>query len=415
MTDKTTDEITELTSDIVRIEDPAFYFDDAPAVYPRLQADHPVFYYEPLDIFVLTRHEDIKEAARRPEIFSSARGLHLHELRLEPEERERYRTLFDPAGEQFAYADPPRHRELRAVASRSFAPRAIAHLTERMEEQVATLLGRIEPGRAVDFVDAVAAPLPIKVAEELIGLPAGHDDEIRAWSDALESLKLVRGPAEIGEAVAQFGTMNDFFREQIAYKRKYPGTDLISTLLAAELDGAPLSEPNLLIYCSTFLAAGSDTTRSLLSGMAHALAVHPDQLARLHDDPALLDRAVEESLRWTTPARGFARTAVTDTKIHDTTIKAGQRVYLLFDAGNRDASVFDAPWTYDIGRSTSALHLAFGFGVHLCIAAHLARLEARVLFRALLDRFEHIELAGEPRPIRQVLRNGWYEMPLAFS
>lgn len=402
-----------LNVDDVRIEDPDFYFEERRESYDRLHADRPVFYYEPLDVFVLTKHEDIKEAARRPEIFSSAHGLHLHELRLTPEEVEVYATLHGP-GEQFAYADPPRHRELRGVATRNFAPKPLARLGEQVRRDSAELVGKIEPGEPLDFVEDIAAVLPIRVAEALIGLPSGYDADIRRWSDALESLKLIHGAEDIRAAIRQFSEMRDFFRAQFVIKRANPGEDLISTLLASQLDGKPISEDSLLTYCSTFLAAGSDTTRSLLAGMALALAEHPDQLEKLKANPDLLEGAIEESLRWVTPARGFLRTALQDTQVRGVDIKAGQRVYLLYDAGNRDAEVFADPWTYDIERPNASAHLAFGYGPHLCIAAHLARLEARELYGALLDSFDRIEVAGEIIEIRQLLRNGWVHLPLSF-
>jgi cholest-4-en-3-one 26-monooxygenase len=402
-----------LNVDDVRIEDPDFYFEERRESYDRLHADRPVFYYEPLDVFVLTKHEDIKEAARRPEIFSSAHGLHLHELRLTPEEVEVYATLHGP-GEQFAYADPPRHRELRGVATRNFAPKPLARLGEQVRRDSAELVGKIGPGEPLDFVEDIAAVLPIRVAEALIGLPSGYDADIRRWSDALESLKLIHGAENIRAAIRQFSEMRDFFRAQFVIKRANPGEDLISTLLASQLDGKPISEESLLTYCSTFLAAGSDTTRSLLAGMALALAEHPDQLEKLKANPDLLEGAIEESLRWVTPARGFLRTALQDTQVRGVDIKAGQRVYLLYDAGNRDAEVFADPWTYDIERPNASAHLSFGYGPHLCIAAHLARLEARELYGALLDSFDRIEVAGEIIEIRQLLRNGWVHLPLSF-
>jgi cytochrome P450 len=403
-----------LTKESVRLEDPDFYFEGRRESYERLHAECPVYYYEPLDLFVLTKHEDIREAARRPEIFSSSRGLHLHQLRLTPSEVEAYATLY-AGGEQFAFADPPRHRELRGVATRAFAPRTLARLGDQVRRDVAELTGRIEPGRSLDFVDEVAAVLPIRVAATLIGLPSGHDTDIRRWSDALEAMKLVRGADDIHATVRQFSEMSEFFRAQFTVKRADPGDDLISTLLAAQLDGKPLSEPNLLTYCSTFLAAASDTTRSLLAGMALALAEHPDQLSKLKANPDLLEGAIEESLRWTTPARGFLRTALTDTQVRGVDIKAGQRVYLLYDAGNWDAEVFADPWEYDIERPNAHAHLGFGYGPHLCIAAHLARLEARELYGALLDSYDTIKVTGEVIEIRQLLRNGWVHLPLSFS
>jgi cytochrome P450 len=403
-----------LSADDVRIEDPDFYFEGRRESYERLHAESPVFYYEPLDVFVLTKHEDIRQAARRPEVFSSAHGLHLHQLRLTPEEVEVYATLYG-AGEQFAFADPPRHKELRGVATRVFAPRSLERLGQQVRQDVAELVGKIEPGRRLDFVEEVAAVLPIRVAVALIGLPDGHDADIRRWSDALESLKLIHGADNIRAAIRQFSEMDDFFRKQFVIKRANPGEDLISALLAAQLDGEPIGEANLLTYCSTFLAAGSDTTRSLLTGMALALAEHPDQMRKLRENPALLDGAIEESLRWTTPARGFLRTALTDTQVRGVDIKAGQRVYLLYDAGNRDAEVFADPWAYAIERPNASSHLGFGYGPHLCIAAHLARLEARELYGPLLNAFARVEVSGPVTEIRQLLRNGWLHAPLTFT
>lgn len=403
-----------LTAEDIRIEDPDFYFEGRREIYERLHAECPVFYYDPLDVFVLTKHEDIRQAARRPEIFSSAHGLHLHQLRLTPEETEVYATLYG-SGEQFAYADPPRHRELRGVATRIFAPRALERLGAQVKREVAQLVGKIKPGQSLDFVEEIAAVLPIRVAVALIGLPDGRDADIRRWGDALESLKLVHGADNIRAAVRQFAEMHEFFLAQFAVKRADPGEDLISTLLAAQLDGKPISEPTLLAYCSLFLAGGSDTTRSLLTGMALALAEHPDQLKKLKENPDLLDGAIEESLRWTTPARGFLRTAMVDTQVRGVDIRAGQRVYLLYDAGNRDAEVFEDPWTYDIERPNAIAHLGFGYGPHLCIAAHLARLDARELYRPLLRAFDKIEVTGEVTEIRQLLRNGWVRAPLTFS
>jgi cytochrome P450 len=407
--------MTTLTADDVRIEDPEFYATDREEIYARLHAETPVFYYAPLDTFVLTKFDDIREAARHPEIFSSAQVLHLHQLRLTPEEVAVYSTLYDQAGEQFAFADPPRHRELRQVVARSFAPKALAKWTEATRNHVDELVGKIKDDEEVDFVEQVAALLPIRLAQDLIGLPAGNEAQIRMWSDALESMKLIKSPDALREVVAQFATMNDFFRAQILAKRENLGDDLISSLLTAELDGAPIPEVTLLIYCSTFLAAGSDTTRSLLSGMALALADHPDQLAQVRRDRSLVDGVVEESLRWTTPARGFLRTATRDTEIRGVEIKAGQRVYLLYDAGNRDAEVFPDPWRFDIERPNANQHLSFGHGVHLCIAAHLARLEARTLLNAMLDRFSTFGRAGDPVEIRQLLRAGWVELPMRFA
>jgi cytochrome P450/ferredoxin len=189
----------------------------------------------------------------------------------------------------------------------------------------------------------------------------------------------------------------------------------MSVLLSEELDGAPLSEPRLLTYCHQVLSVGNDTTRSLLASFAIALAQHPDQRDLLAADRTLMPAAIEEALRWSTPGRGFVRTATRDTEIAGRPIRAGQRIYLLYAAGNFDPAVFPHPRRFDIRRDTDQPHMAFGFGPHVCIAAQLVRLVTALLFGELLDRYPRFELAGRPEPIRHVLRNGWLTAPIVFG
>src|ERR1700689_4605335 len=277
-------------AELVRLEDPGFYLDPHP-VYDRMRREQPVYYYPPLDIFVLTRHADMREAARRPD----------------------------------------------------------------------------------------------------------------------------SSQAQLRQAATVFGEMNGFLLGQFDAKRASPGDDLMSVLLGEELDGAPLSAPRLLTYCHQVLSVGNDTTRSLLASFAIALAQHPDQLDLLAADRTLMPAAIEEALRWSTPGRGFVRTATRDTEIAGRQIRAGQRIYLLYAAGNFDPAVFPQPRRFDIRRDTDQPHLAFGFGPHVCLAAQLVRLVTALLFGALLDRYPRFELAGPPEPIRHVLRNGWRSPPIVFG
>jgi cytochrome P450 len=222
-------------------------------------------------------------------------------------------------------------------------------------------------------------------------------------------------PAELRAAAAEFKQMNAFFLSEFDRKRNDPGDDLVTTLLDATLDGEKLSDARLLTYCALVLASGAETTRSLLAGMAIVLAQHPDQLAMLRADRSLMPKAVDEALRWTTPARGFIRTLLDDTEIRGQKIKKGQRVYLVYSAGNIDPDVFDDPMTFDITRDQEIQHLGFGFGPHICIAAQMVKMEAAMLFNMLLDRFSRWELAAQPRPLTHILRSGWHDAPLIFS
>ena len=402
--------------DLVRLEDPAFYLHPHD-VYDRMRREQPAYYYAPLDIYVLTRYADLREAARRPDLFSSARGVVLSQLQYQRDGgAEIVDEFIDPEGEIFAFADPPRHRELRKVLMPAFSPRAVAAMRGQIRESARLLVDSLPSGEVTDVVPSVAARLPVLVATRLLGVPQAYAADIKRWSDARELLTAGTGSREeLSRAASVFGELNAFLHEQFAAKRARPGDDLMSVLLSEELDGVPLSDARLLTYCHQVLSVGNDTTRSLLAGFAVALAEHPDQLALLAGDRSLMATAVEEALRWTTPGRGFVRTATGDTEIAGQPIRAGQRVYLLYAAGNFDPAVFPQPHRFDIRRDQEQQHLAFGFGPHVCIAGQLVRLAAAVFFGQLLDRYPRFELAGRPEPVLHVLRNGWRSAPMVFG
>jgi cytochrome P450 len=401
---------------LVRLEDPEFYLDPHP-VYDRMRREQPAYYYAPLDIFVLTRYADMRDAARRPDLFSSAHGVVLSQLQGHRDgTTEIVDQFIDPAGEIFAFTDPPRHRELRKVLMPAFSPRAVTAMSAQIGESCRLLAESVSPGVVTDVVERIAERLPILVAARLLGVPRKYAADIRRWSQARELLTSgVASRAELRQAASVFAGINGFLRDQFAAKRASPGDDLMSVLLSEELDGEPLSEPRLLTYCHQVLSVGNDTTRSLLASFAIALAEHPDQRDLLAADRTLMPGAIEEALRWSTPGRGFVRTATRDTEIAGQPIRAGQRVYLLYAAGNFDPGAFPLPRRFDIRRNCDQQHLAFGFGPHVCIAGQLVRLVTALLFGELLDRYPWFELAGRPEPLRHVLRNGWRSAPIVFG
>jgi cytochrome P450 len=289
-------------------------------------------------------------------------------------------------------------------------------MSEELEASCRGLVDAIDPNRPIDFVDMVASRLPILFASRLLGTTSSDVVNIRRWSDALENIGSgTLTPDELREAAHEFKEMNEFFLSEFDRKREHPGSDLTSTLLDATLDGEKLSDVRLLTYCALVLAVGTDTTRSHLTGMAIALARHPDQLARLRADRSLMPTAIDEALRFTTPARGFVRTLLSDTEIRGQEIKAGQRVYMFYAAGNIDPDVFSDPLTFDITRDQDIQHLGFGFGPHICIAAQMVKMETAMLYNMLLDRFSSWELAAEPRRLTHILRNGWHDAQLVFT
>ena len=400
--------------DLVKLVEPSFYENPVP-IYQRLQQEAPVFYYEPLDMYVLTKHEDIRFAAQRKDIFSPTGGLLLTEI-MHTEDTPLREEFFDPAGELFPYTDSPRHRQLRRLLTPAFTPRALATMTAELEESCRALVDTVDANRPIDFVEAVASRLPILFASRLLGTTSSDVTRIRRWSDLLENIGSGTLTAdELHDVAQEFKEMSVFFLSEFDRKRQHPGSDLMSTLLDATLDGEKLSEAKLIMYCTLVLAVGTDTTRALLTGMAIALARHPDQLAQLRADRSLMPTAVDEALRWTTPARGFVRTLLTDAEVRGQKIRAGQRVYLFYAAGNIDPDVFPDPLTFDITRDQDISHLGFGFGPHICIAAQMVKMEAAMLFNMLLDRFSSWELAAEPRRLTHILRNGWHDAPLVFT
>ena len=403
---------------LVRIEDPQFYLDDPFPVFARMRAEAPVFYYEPLDTFVLTKHEDIRLVNRNSAIFSNARGIFLNDVKYQQAARADGPTVTDsffPAGgEQIGTTDPPRHHELRRVASPAFSARALQLMEDEIRGYCAELVGQIVPGTVTDWME-LAGILPIRVGSLLIGLPDADREQVRHWSDELEKLGGDLTLEELQAAAAEFATLRGYILENLEAKRAAPGPDLLSTLLEAELDDRKVSEANVIMFAMTMMAAGSDTTRALLAGMVWALAKHPGQLARVAADRSLVPGTVEEALRWVTPARAFLRTATRDTEIRGQFVREGQHVYNMYMAANRDEDVFGNPERFDVARPENDLHQALGIGTHVCIGARLVRLETGILLNALLDRFPHFELAAEPVPVRHMIRNSWHDMPVIFE
>jgi len=410
--------MTSQVEQAIPFEDPAFYRDDPYPVFSRLQREDPVYYYEPLDIFVLTKLDDIREAARRADLFSSGHGLFLNDLRMQKDndaETSVFDGFFPADAEHFAFADPPRHKTLRGLLTPAFAVRNINDMKPLIEGFVSELIAKIEPGVPIDFVAEIADKLPIMIATRLLGITAQDPEEVKRWSDALEDMNSVDTLEEIEAAKATFATMNTVFEEEFARQRETPGPGLVADMLAATLDGQPVSDANILTYSTTVLAAGSDTTRALLTGTMLAFADFPEQMTRLKDDRSLMPSAIEESLRWVSPARSFVRTATQDTQIRDTQIKAGQRIFLLYAAGNFDEEAFADPHSYDVGRANASQHVAFGFGPHMCIAAQLVRALMRIFLTQLLDNFSSVSKVEEPSSVVHVLRHSWYSAPVIFN
>jgi cytochrome P450 len=386
--------------------------------FARLRREAPVAWFGEAPpnsgFWSVHRYQDIVAASRDVVTFSSSRGISFEEPT--DEDMAARRTIID--------TDPPGHTKLRKIVSGSFTQRAVAvyrHFVEGLTEEV---LDAGLTGTEFDFVDAVAQHVPIRVLARIMGLPEAHLDLFIDLGDRLiantdpDITDVVWGRDDT-DAYRRFPFRSpygkqlwDLGRDIIADRLRSPGDDLLSTLLRAEVDGDRLSETDLDNFFSILVIAGNETTRIALAQGILAFCEHPEQWQRLRAEPGLLDSAAEEVLRWTCPTHFMRRTATCDTELGGVPIRAGDKVVLWYVSGNRDDAEFADPGTFDVARSPNR-HLSFGRGgPHLCLGAHVARLEVRIVLAALARRVAGFELAGPPRRIRSNFTNGLRELPV---
>ena len=401
--------VSDLT-DAVRIEDPDFYSDDPFPIFARMRREAPVFWYEPLETWVLTKYEDIRYVGRTPDIFSSRDGILLNDIR----HKGTSNSFFGEDAELISTTDPPRHRELRRYLAPSFTPSSIKQLEGTVREYCRELIGTIVPGEPIKFVEQIGAVLPLQVIALLMGLPGDNIAELKYWSDEMLKMGAALDREGLAQAAANTDPMRHYLDEWMVRKLGDDSKQMIPTMLAAKLAGENLGYDNLHMFLRSVLVAGNETTRDYISGSIWSYARWPEQRERLVADPSLAGNAGEECLRWVTPVRGFIRTMTEDTEIRGQSMKAGQHVQMMWMAANRDEEIWERADEFDITRKPEPNHLAFGFGEHACIGAAVARLEGRVFFEELVARFPRWELAGEPVRPHSVLHNSFEELPVVF-
>ena len=389
-----------MTTSLVDITDPGLLAGDPYPALARLRREAPVHWHEDAQLWTVARHADVLHVSRDPETFCSGNGVLVTG-----------RDTPVSGSDSILFLDPPEHQQHRKLVNPGFHLRRIAALEPRVRALTIELLDSVEPDQPFDFVDGLAAPLPMLVIAELLGIPADDRERFRVWSDAMISA----ATEPTVEALTYAAELYEYFTAVIEERRATPGDDMISVLVHGDVEGEKLTDAELLGFCMTLLVAGNETTRNLISGGALALSQHSDQLGRLLAEPGLVAGAVEEMLRWVTPIAAFARTATRNTEIGGTPIASGQFLVLLYTAANRDEDVFGPTADqFDVARHPNP-HVAFGFGEHFCLGASLARLEARVLFEELLPRFPRIELAGEVERLRSTLMRGIVKLPVTLG
>lgn len=392
----------------IDLADPDLYaHGDPDAVWAELRASDPVHRTVRADgsaFWSVTRHADALAVYRDPDLFTSERGMVLG-------------VDADPAaGRMLVVTDPPRHGALRAVVAGAFTPRVLRRLEDGVRGLVGDLLGRAVAAGGAEFVDAVAARLPVAVVCDLLGLPAADHD----WMYHLTSTAFGGGDPSLdadrvspSERADAYGEIFDYYAALAEARRSEPGDDLVSALVHGQVDGAPLEVEEVLLNCTNLVIGGNETTRHAASGGLLALVGNPEQWRALRADPDLLPRAVEEVLRWTTPGMHVLRTATADTDVAGVPIAAGERVVVWNAAANRDPAVFDSPERFLVDRSPNR-HLTFGQGAHFCLGATLARMELRVLFAELLRRVEAVTVTGPVERVPSAVLRGLRRLPVAF-
>ncbi len=311
-----------------------------------------------------------------------------------------------------ATSDPPLHDQLRALVSRAFTPRRVAESEPRIRALARELLAGIS-GHEFDLVARIAIPVPVIVIAEMIGVSPDRSADFRRWSDALVGLmEKPRSPELMSAALEMVG----YFREDVIPRRRSePRDDLVSALLAAEIDGRKLTDQEIESFCLLLLVAGNETTTNLISNQLRVLSQRPELWKQLRNEPGLVPAALEETLRWDSPVQNLARDATRKVELHGVRLGPGDRVLVSFAAANRDSREFPDAENYRLDRE-GARHLGFGFGVHFCLGAGLARLEARCVLDALLERFSEVAPgSAAPRRTHSSVVRGFESLPLEVA
>ena len=386
------------------VYDPYAYeiHEDPYPTYARLREEAPVYRNELRNFWALSRHEDVMAAFRDSERFSNAQGVSIDPAASGPHA---HRTM------SFLAMDPPQHGRMRGLVSRAFTPRRVAEMESGIRDLTLRHLGPALDGGAFDFVADVAAKVPMDVISEMVGVPDADRMELRRLSDLLVHRE--EGVTDVPPAGVEAAlTLVVYYADLIADRRAHPGTDLISALCAAEVDGDRLTDDEITSFLFLMVVAGNETTTKLLAHAWYWAWRNPDERAKAFRDSPRVTDWVEETLRYDTSSQMLARVTTTDVELHGVTIPRGDRVLLLAGSANRDHRAFPDPDVFDFDSDREAGIASFGVGRHFCMGASLARLEARVVLEELVSRVRSYEIdeAGTSR-VHSVNVRGFATLP----
>jgi cytochrome P450 family 142 subfamily A polypeptide 1 len=388
----------ELAIDLLSGE---FYANDPYPAWAWMRANAPIYYDEANEVWGVASYKHVKAMGSDPKTFCNGGG---------------HRPKF-PALPMMVDMDAPEHTRHRKIVSAGFTPRRIAELTEHVREVCDDVIDEVCERGSCDFVRDIAAPLPLNMIGDLLGVPKADRPDLLYWSETMLGSQGDPDPTALEGATMAFGAyfqyMQPVFEDRLA---RGVTDDLVGILVHAEVDGERLDPESLVMESLLLLIGGDETTRHVLSGGMLELQRNPDQLVALHADRSLLPTAVEEMLRWVTPIKDMARTTTRDVEIDGVLIPEESELMLFYPSANRDESVFDSPDVFDIRRDPNP-HVAFGFGTHFCLGNQLARLELKVMFEQLLARLPDLRLVGDGpytyRPSNFI--SGVEHMPVEFT
>jgi cytochrome P450 len=382
--------------------------------YRLLREHDPVHYSELMDGWVLTRYDDIVAVLKDPRFSADRRSARNRLVQATMAAQERAGPL--ARASTMLTSDPPEHSRLRGLAGKAFTARVVDGMRPHIQEIVDQLLDAVQDQGRMDIVSDLAYPLPVIVIAEMLGVPPELRDTFKRWSDDIVSTlgSGVASPELLERGQRSGQEMADYFISVIEERRRDPKDDLLSGLIAAEERGDALSEDELIATCMLLLVAGNETTTNLISNGMLALFRNPGQLELLRSDPSLVESAVEELLRYDPPVQGTGRVAKEPAEIDGRAVEEGQLIFCLLAAANRDPAQFADPERLDLTRGDNR-HVAFGFGIHYCLGAPLARIEAQAAFSTLLRRMPALRQAGEPEWGGTFILRGVKKLSLAWG
>jgi cytochrome P450 len=395
----------EMSSDVYYDPYDVDIYADPYPVFKRLRDEAPLYRNERYDFYALSRFADVKAAIGDPQTYSSAKGTMLETIHSD----------FTPPPGFFINEDPPIHSSHRSVLARVFTPRRVSLLEPQIRTYTAQLLDGLVDRDEFDFIGDLSSLLPMRVISMLLGIPDEDQDAIRLRADE----RLRREPGKANETAGRYGDGGPF-GAYLDWRVENPSDDLMTELLNVEFEDETgtvrrLNRDEVLTYVNLLAAAGNETTNRLIGWMGKLLGEHPDQRRAVADDRSLVPKAVEEVLRFESPAINGCRYVTRDVEVHGQTVPAGSVMMLLRGAANHDERAFPPDGdVFDVQRSVGQ-HLSFGYGIHFCLGAALARIEARIVLDEVLDRIPDWEVDHDRAELDSAVVRGWRTLPVTIS